>query len=371
MSSSPPPPPQPPRSFPAPCWAHDETVALIHAYRDKCSSLGRRTLRSNDWDEVASAVALQCPSFSSSSSSPKSSVQCRHKMEKLRRRYRAEKQRCASYSGRIFSSWDLFHLLDSVEAGSEVEMDNAKSRGRKNPRDVESDYNQSFSYDSRIDGGPKFSVDRNDVVLGLISTNPPKDDRNFSLNSDIRQHKGSRYPRDVSSNNHYDGLDNADPIPVGVRIRSRVAERVDPDYDGIVLNAPSGGNLMSSRCKSKKHSSGGIFQPHFVESDESDQELGFQPSSSFRPESRGVHAHVKREINPFTEIASSIRLLGDEFVRMERMKMDMAREFEKTRMSFEMKRNQMIIKSEQMIVSAFMEAVHGNRRMGKVATSET
>lgn len=291
-------------------------------------------------------------------------------MEKLRRRYRAEKQRCASYSGRVFSSWDLFHLLDSVEGGSEPEIDAANTRGKKNPRDVDSDYDPRFDFRSRIGGGPKFLSDRNDVVLGLTARNPPKIYRNFSSNSDLRHDKGNRYHRDVN-NNHYGGLDCADPIPVGVRLRHRAAGRVDPDYDGIALNDISGGNMVSSRYRLKKHKYRGMFEPNLDDSDEGDEELGFRPSSSLRSESRQAQAHVKKEINPFTEIASSIRLLGDEFVRMERMKMKMAREFEKTRMSFEMKRNEMIIKSEQMIVSAFIKAVHGNSKAGKVAPPET
>lgn len=62
---------------------------------------------------MAAAVAE-----SSATDPPKSSLQCRHKIEKLRKRYRAEKQRCLNYPGRFFSSWNLFPLLDSMEIGS-------------------------------------------------------------------------------------------------------------------------------------------------------------------------------------------------------------------------------------------------------------
>ncbi|KAG0476122.1 hypothetical protein HPP92_012963 [Vanilla planifolia] len=77
------------RRLPPPCWSHEETLALIDAYRDKWYSLGRGNLRASHWDEVAAVVARCCPS------SPvcKTSVQCRHKVEKLRKRYRSEKQR--------------------------------------------------------------------------------------------------------------------------------------------------------------------------------------------------------------------------------------------------------------------------------------
>lgn len=55
---------------------------------------------------------------SSTADPPKSSLQCRHKIEKLRKRYRAEKQRSLNHPGRFFSSWDLFPLLDSMAIGS-------------------------------------------------------------------------------------------------------------------------------------------------------------------------------------------------------------------------------------------------------------
>ncbi|KAK6935090.1 Myb/SANT-like DNA-binding domain 4 [Dillenia turbinata] len=114
-SSLPPPPPpsQPPRKFPSPCWTHDETLALIDSYRDKWYSLRRGHLRSSDWESVASSVASLCPS-----TPPKSSAQCRHKIEKLRKRYRTEKQRSlsSSYPGLFFSSWLFYDKMDSMES---------------------------------------------------------------------------------------------------------------------------------------------------------------------------------------------------------------------------------------------------------------
>ncbi|KAK6947510.1 Myb/SANT-like DNA-binding domain 4 [Dillenia turbinata] len=112
--SLPPPPSQTPRKFPSPCWAHDETLALIDSYRDKWYSLRRGHLRSTDWESVASSVASLCPS-----TPPKSSAQCRHKIEKLRKRYRTEKQRSlssSSYPGLFFSSWLFYDKMDFMES---------------------------------------------------------------------------------------------------------------------------------------------------------------------------------------------------------------------------------------------------------------
>ncbi|KAJ6704030.1 TRIHELIX TRANSCRIPTION FACTOR ASIL2-LIKE [Salix viminalis] len=110
------------KRVPPPCWTQEESIALIKAYRDKWYSVNRGHLRVADWEAVAAAV----PS--------KSSLQCRHKIEKLRKRYRAEKQKCLKYPGRFFSSWDLFPLLDSIEIGSlgskvEQEIDEGNDAG--------------------------------------------------------------------------------------------------------------------------------------------------------------------------------------------------------------------------------------------------
>jgi len=95
-----------PKRVPPPCWTQDESLALIKAYCDKWYSVNRGNLRAADWEAVAVAVPR------------KSSLQCRHKIEKLRKRYRVEKQKCLEYPGRFFSSWNLFPLLDSLEIGS-------------------------------------------------------------------------------------------------------------------------------------------------------------------------------------------------------------------------------------------------------------
>ncbi|KAH7549693.1 hypothetical protein ACOSP7_025409 [Xanthoceras sorbifolium] len=100
------------KRVPPPCWTPAETLALIKAYADRWLSLNRRYLRTSDWDAVSSAVSASNPG------PPKSALQCRHKIEKLRIRYRAEKQRCLALPGRFVSSWDLFPLLDSMNFGA-------------------------------------------------------------------------------------------------------------------------------------------------------------------------------------------------------------------------------------------------------------
>ncbi|KAK4392218.1 hypothetical protein Sango_1999600 [Sesamum angolense] len=106
-----------PRRFPPPCWTQEETLALIEAYRERWYALRRGYLRTADWDAVAAAVTSRCPEASPA----KTSAQCRHKMEKLRQRYRAEKQRALSFpypAGRYFSSWFFFENMEAMENGT-------------------------------------------------------------------------------------------------------------------------------------------------------------------------------------------------------------------------------------------------------------
>ncbi|KAK6918682.1 Myb/SANT-like DNA-binding domain 4 [Dillenia turbinata] len=78
-----PPPPAPPSShrLPSSCWSHDKTVTLIDSYKDKWYSLHRGNLKAAHWQDVTDAVARRCTLASPS----KTAVQCRHKMEKLRK----------------------------------------------------------------------------------------------------------------------------------------------------------------------------------------------------------------------------------------------------------------------------------------------
>lgn len=70
----------------------------------------------------------------------------------------------------------------------------------------------------------------------------------------------------------------------------------------------------------------------------------------------------ERERDPVADMVSAIKALGDGFVRMERMKMEMAREIEAMRMEMEIKRTEMILDSQQRIVEAFAKAVTDNNK---------
>ncbi|KAL6322929.1 hypothetical protein AAG906_021834 [Vitis piasezkii] len=155
------PSPAPPssRRLPPPCWSHDETVALIDSYRDKWYALRRGNLRANHWQEVADAVSRRCPL----SSPPKTSVQCRHKMEKLRKRYRTELQRSMNApSHRFNSSWVHFKRMDAMEKGPSSTA--AVESGSDGDDDDDDDDQDLYE-----DGGLKRGIGNTRSLQGLMS----------------------------------------------------------------------------------------------------------------------------------------------------------------------------------------------------------
>lgn len=57
------------------------------------------------------------------------------------------------------------------------------------------------------------------------------------------------------------------------------------------------------------------------------------------------------------EVVAAIETLGEGFERMEKVKMDMAREVEQMRMQMELKRTELILGSQNRIVEAFANAI--------------
>ncbi|KAK2990068.1 hypothetical protein RJ640_025431 [Escallonia rubra] len=119
-------------------WTHQETISLIQAYQDKWYSLKRGQLKANQWEEVAVAVAARCGYDEPS----KSAIQCRHKIEKLRKRYRADRLKPHP------NSWPYFEPMDRLERGPLPISARPMSIAKPNPNEEESE-----SGDDVIDHG--------------------------------------------------------------------------------------------------------------------------------------------------------------------------------------------------------------------------
>ncbi|KAF1888503.1 hypothetical protein Lal_00011276 [Lupinus albus] len=290
--------PPPSRRLPPPCWSPEETSALIDSYRDKWYSLGRTNLKATHWQEVADSVSTACPNVSP----PKTAVQCRHKMEKLRKRYRAEIQRARNLPLKKFnSSWLHFNLMDSMEKGP----NNGNNNNTNNNVNDNFNNNVDFVDVDEIDG---------------------EDDEDQDL-----IHANSLYKL------RRNGIDSGGRTEGGFRIR-----------------IPSGVSVA-------KHDS--RFYPRF--SDEKRNHNSGYGGKGLKDGSVLGKRERERERDPVEEMVNAIKVLADGFMRTEQMKMEMAKEIESMRMEMEMKRTEMILESQHRIVEAFANAVSDQHKKNK------
>ncbi|QCE12423.1 hypothetical protein DEO72_LG10g3669 [Vigna unguiculata] len=284
------------RRLPPPCWTPEETAALIDAYRDKWYSLGRTNLKATHWQEVADAVTAQCPNASPTA---KTAVQCRHKMEKLRKRYRTEIQRLRSLPlPRLInnsttaspSSWVHFKSMDYMEKGpNKPHTDTTTATNPNTPT-----HNLNFPDDDNDD----------DDLYEEFKNAPGSNTR--SLNKLYKN-----------------GFGSGSASGFRIRIPAGVPNHASSKF----FNTPPPGMVPRNGAKRE------------------------------------------RESDAVAEMVGAIKVLRDGFVRMEQMKMEMAREIESMRMEMEMKRTEMILDSQQRIVEAFARAVSQKRSKGKSTPS--
>uniref|UniRef100_A0A0A9FZH6 Myb/SANT-like DNA-binding domain-containing protein n=1 Tax=Arundo donax TaxID=35708 RepID=A0A0A9FZH6_ARUDO len=98
-------------SAPAQPWSHVETMHLIDAYEERWTVLRRGQLKAHQWEEVAAEVAARCAATPGVVAQRKTGTQCRHKLEKLRKRYRTEGARP------VTSLWPYFRRMERLERG--------------------------------------------------------------------------------------------------------------------------------------------------------------------------------------------------------------------------------------------------------------
>ncbi|KAL2903113.1 Trihelix transcription factor ASIL2 [Bienertia sinuspersici] len=360
-SSQPQPPPQPPppvvvRKFPAPCWTQDETLALIQAYQDKWFSLRRRNLRTADWEAVADEVNRRCPD----QSPPKTSAQCRHKMEKLRKRYRTEKQRIANlpphhhhhFPGNSFfppSSWVFFDLMDAMEIGpapgNGMGMNLSSGFNVHNPnpnpsRDKDSLnfmnqnlQNGGFVKEEKMRGKEDLGKHFDDILksIGKGGISAPikfrvKDNNHFDDSKyDYDGSPGFDYNNSNSSRRNFEGA-------------SASGSRFNTNNNKRKFGGGGGGSGFINGCSSSKRGSGS--------------------GSGAKQRGDGVVG----------DMVASINMLGDGLLKMEKMKMELMQDLQRQRMEMEINNSRMILESQHSIVNAFLQ---GFNKLNKVTQSHS
>lgn len=112
-SAAAPPPPPPPAPKPAfggrnsvADWSEHETFILLDAWGDKFLQHGRKSLRSEEWQEVAEKVSQE-------SKIDRTDSQCRNRLDTLKKKYKKEKAKF-SECGSFISKWVYFKKMDTL-----------------------------------------------------------------------------------------------------------------------------------------------------------------------------------------------------------------------------------------------------------------
>ncbi|XP_062180391.1 trihelix transcription factor ENAP2-like [Phragmites australis] len=101
------PPPNPNLPYREDCWSDGETAALVTAWGSRYIELNRGNLRQKQWQEVADAVNSRRGAFARRRP-PRTDVQCKNRVDTLKKKYKAERARNAP------SAWSFFHELDRL-----------------------------------------------------------------------------------------------------------------------------------------------------------------------------------------------------------------------------------------------------------------
>ncbi|XP_051147616.1 trihelix transcription factor ASIL2-like [Andrographis paniculata] len=90
------------------CWSEGATAVLIDAWGERYLELSRGNLKQKHWKEVADIVS----SREDYSKTPKTDIQCKNRIDTVKKKYKVEKAKVASGGGP--STWKFFDKLDEL-----------------------------------------------------------------------------------------------------------------------------------------------------------------------------------------------------------------------------------------------------------------
>lgn len=297
-------------------------------------------------------------------------------MEKLRKRYRSEKQKHNHHS--FVSSWVLFPLLDDIEARSSSSFSSFPSPVPPKKKKIAQTNDNSDSVPGFGNGiSIKTLSDRNSISQALTAKTFSKVGGSF--NADREFYRKSRGGSGVES---LVGQNLVAPQEIRSRSYSTVTDSCSskPDFDenvgGFPVRTLGERNLVPPGFEQKNNpvKLGEKFSPEFKYKHKMDYAIEkgggnsvnsrISPkNSNFEFEDRNVVRKKREEVvGSFTAVVSAIKMLGEEYVKVETMKMEMAMEIEKMRMEMELKRHEVILESHKLAVEAFLNAMFDRKK---------
>lgn len=292
-------------------------------------------------------------------------------MEKLRKRYRSEKEKHNHHS--FVSSWILFPLLDDIEARSSSSFSSPvppkkKKIGQTNDN---SDCVPGFGNGISI----KTLSDRNSISQALTAKNFSKVGGSF--NADHEFYRQSRGGSGVES---LVGQNLVAPQEIRSRSYSTVTDSCSSKHDfdenvgGFPVRTLGERNLVPPGFEQKNSVKlGEKFSPETKHKHRMDYAIDKRggnsvnsrispKNSNFELKDRNVVRKKREVVGSFAAVVSSIKMLGEEYVKVETMKMEMAMEIEKMRMEMEVKRNEVILESHKLAVEAFLNVMFDRKK---------
>ncbi|GJW74376.1 hypothetical protein Tco_0133746 [Tanacetum coccineum] len=88
-------------------WSENATFVLLEVWGDRFMQLGRRSLRGEDWVEVAEKISEMCKMEINDG-------QCRTRFETLKQKYKKEKAKMEGSMGGYYGKWGFFKKMDML-----------------------------------------------------------------------------------------------------------------------------------------------------------------------------------------------------------------------------------------------------------------
>ncbi|KAL2244777.1 UNVERIFIED_CONTAM: Trihelix transcription factor ASIL2 [Sesamum indicum] len=91
------------------CWTEEATSTLVDAWGRRYLELNRGNLRQKDWQEVADVVNAR---HGHTKKTRRTDVQCKNRIDTLKKKYKTEKAKISDSNGTLTSSWPFFSRLE-------------------------------------------------------------------------------------------------------------------------------------------------------------------------------------------------------------------------------------------------------------------
>ncbi|XP_075486645.1 uncharacterized protein LOC142526264 [Primulina tabacum] len=324
-----------PRRFPPPCWTQDETLVLIDAYRERWYALRRGYLRTADWDAVTEPwpTAARMPPRERP---PRSAAT----------RWRS------SASATVQRNNALSPTLTGLDASFLLGFSSITWRLWRTEPPLRWGLRKPGNSGDGIDPNPY--PDHNSLKSKLKSKNTNDSSPDFGFYSGVKQNK---FNPDTKLSNYYPSYqEEEDMTPDENPVNSRSRKLMN----GIPKNFPKNvdfGNgfhqeMLPPGLRGKR-----------VEKNPTQE---YWDNSFVAPSYRAAATDgLKLRRDAVEKMVESISFLGEEYMKMERAKMELAREMKGIRREMEMKRKELILESQKKVVDAFVKGLFEMKRIKK------